>query len=163
TRFSRDWSSDVCSSDLSSSNVFAAAALRILAAIGLGALAAVVLLLVPPVRRALRRAPRLALAAFAVVVLAAGVVAGQPRPGDAPVTVQMPFKVPGNEPKSQPLRTEARLPQLPAMVGIDTRTSPGVNVVRVDYARLIAPLVALASLLYLGRVRALRRWPARLA
>jgi len=148
---------------LSSSNVFAAAALRILAAIGLCALAAVVLLLVPPVRRALRRAPRLALAAFAVVVLAAGVVAGQPRPGDAPVTVQMPFKVPGNEPKSQPLRTEARLPQLPAMVGIDTRTSPGVNVVRVDYARLIAPLVALASLLYLGRVRALRRWPARLA
>lgn len=148
---------------LSSSNVFAAAALRILAAIGLCALAAVVLLLVPPVRRALRRAPRLALAAFAVVVLVAGVVAGQPRPGDAPVTVQMPFKVPGNEPKSQPLRTEARLPQLPAMVGIDTRTSPGVNVVRVDYARLIAPLVALASLLYLGRVRALRRWPARLA
>src|SRR5690606_21977960 len=68
---------------LSSSNVFAAAALRILAAIGLCALAAVVLLLVPPVRRALRRAPRPALAAFAVGVLAAGGVAGQPRPGDA--------------------------------------------------------------------------------
>ncbi len=148
---------------LSSSNVFAAAALRILAAIGSLALAAALLLLVPPLRRTVRRAPRLALAGFAVVLLAASVVAGQPRPGDAPVTVQMPFKVPGNEPKSQPLRPEARMPQLPEMVGIDTRTSPGVNVVRIDYARLIAPLAALASLFLLGRVRALRRWPARLA
>jgi simple sugar transport system permease protein len=147
---------------LSSSNVFAAAALRIMAAIGVLALVAVVLLLVPPVRRTARRAPRLALAAFAVVVLAACVVAGQPRPGDAPVTVQMPFKVPGNEPKSQPLRVEARMPQLPEMVGIDTRASPGVNVVRIDYARLVAPLAALASLFFLGRVRSLRRWPARL-
>ncbi|HEX7039433.1 MAG TPA: ABC transporter permease [Trueperaceae bacterium] len=147
---------------LSSSNVFAAAALRIMAAIGVLALVAVVLLLVPPVRRTVRRAPRLALAAFAVVVLAACVVAGQPRPGDAPVTVQMPFKVPGNEPKSQPLRVEARMPQLPEMVGIDTRASPGVNVVRIDYARLVAPLAALASLFFLGRVRSLRRWPARL-
>src|SRR5690606_12906315 len=125
---------------LSSSNVFAAPALRILAVIGVAVLVALVLALVPPVRRAARRAPRLAAAALAVGVLVACVVAGQPRPGDRPVTVQMPFKVPGNEPKSQPLRVEARLPQLPAMVGIDTRTSPGVNVVRVDYARLVAPL-----------------------
>ncbi|HZW28184.1 MAG TPA: ABC transporter permease [Trueperaceae bacterium] len=147
---------------LSSSNVFAAPALRILAVIGVAVLVALVLALVPPVRRAARRAPRLAAAALAVGVLVACVVAGQPRPGDRPVTVQMPFKVPGNEPKSQPLRVEARLPQLPAMVGIDTRTSPGVNVVRVDYARLVAPLLALASLFYLGRFKALRAWPARL-
>lgn len=147
---------------LSSSNVFAAAALRILATIGVAALAACLVLLVPPVRRALRRAPRLSLAVFAVLVLAACVVAGQPRPGDAPVTVQMPFKVPGNEPKSQPLRLESRLPQLPAMVGIDLRATPGVNVVRIDYARLLAPLAALVSLFLLGRLKALRGWPVRL-
>src|SRR5690606_1789170 len=137
-------------------------ALRILAVIGVAVLVALVLALVPPVRRAARRAPRLAAAALAVGVLVACVVAGQPRPGDRPVTVQMPVKVPGNEPKSQPLRVEARLPQLPAMVGIDTRTSPGVNVVRIDYARLGALLLALASLGYLGRFKAPRAWPARL-
>src|SRR5690606_3217966 len=147
---------------LSSSNVFAAPALRILAVIGVAVLVALVLALVPPVRRAARRAPRLAAAALAVGVLVACVVAGQPRPGDRPVTVQMPFKVPGNEPKSRPLRVEARLPQLPAMVGIDTRTSPGTNVVRIDYARLLAPLLALVSLFVLGRWRRFERWPARL-
>ncbi len=147
---------------LSSSNVFAAAALRILAAIGIVAAVALALLVVPPVRRAVRRSPRLMLAVLAVVVIGASIYAAQPRPGDAPVTVQMPFKVPGNEPKSQPLRVAARLPQLPAMVGIDTRTSPGVNVVRIDYARLLAPLVAVAAFFALGRYRALRRWPARL-
>ena len=147
---------------LSSSNVFAAAALRILAAIGIVAAVALALLVVPPVRRAVRRSPRLMLAVLAVVVIGASIYAAQPRPGDAPVTVQMPFKVPGNEPKSQPLRVAARLPQLPAMVGIDTRTSPGVNVVRIDYARLLAPVVAVAAFFVLGRYRALRRWPARL-
>ncbi len=147
---------------LSSGNVFAAAALRILTVIGVFALAAIVIALIPPVRRLLGRAPRLVLAVAGVALLATCVVAGQPRPGDAPVTVQMPFKVPGNEPKSQPLRVEARLPQLPAMVGIDTRTSPGTNVVRIDYARLIAPLLALASLFVLGRWRRFRRLLPRL-
>lgn len=146
---------------LSSGNVFAAAALRILSVVGIFALAALVLVLIPPVRRVLMRAPRLVLAVAGVALLAGCVVAGQPRPNDAPVTVQMPFKVPGNEPKSRPLRVEARLPQLPAMVGIDTRTSPGTNVVRIDYARLLAPLLALVSLFVLGRWRRFERWPVR--
>src|SRR5690606_32105829 len=88
---------------LSSGNVFAAAALRILTIIGLFAVAALVLALIPPVRRAVVRAPRVVLAVAGVALLAGCVVAGQPRPGDAPITVQMPFKVPGNEPKSRPL------------------------------------------------------------
>ncbi len=147
---------------LSSGNVFAAAALRILTIIGLFAVAALVLALIPPVRRAVVRAPRVVLAVAGVALLAGCVVAGQPRPGDAPITVQMPFKVPGNEPKSRPLNLEARLPQLPAMVGVDTRTSPGTNVVRIDYARLLAPLLALAAVFVLGRWRRFRRWLPRL-
>src|SRR5690606_24302446 len=139
-----------------------AAALRILTIIGLFAVAALVLALIPPVRRAVVRAPRVVLAVAGVALLAGCVVAGQPRPGDAPITVQMPFKVPGNEPKSRPLNLEARLPQLPAMVGVDTRTSPGTNVVRIDYARLLAPLLALAAVFVLGRWRRFRRWLPRL-
>src|SRR5690606_39726717 len=73
TRFSRDWSSDVCSSDL------------------------------PFLRRQARRAPRLVFAVALVAVLGAVYFVAQPRPGDAPITVRMPFKVPGNEPKSIPL------------------------------------------------------------
>src|SRR5690606_31799421 len=130
---------------LSSSNVFAAAALRILAAIGIVAAVALALLVVPPVRRAVRRPPRLMLAVLAVVVIGARIYAARPRPGRAPVPGQVRFEGPGNEPKSQRLRVAARLPQLPAVVGIDTRTSPGVSVVRIDYARLLAPLVAVAA------------------
>ncbi|HET8985949.1 MAG TPA: hypothetical protein VFN03_09340, partial [Trueperaceae bacterium] len=65
----------------------------------------------------------------------------------------MPFKVPGNEPKSQPLNAQARLPQLPAMVGIDVRANPGTNVVRIDYAVLLAPLLALVAFFVLPRWR----------
>src|SRR5690606_19389329 len=97
-----------------------------------------------------------------VLVLGAVVYAAQPRPGDAPVTVMMPFKVKGNEPKSVPLSVESRLPQLPAMVGVDVRTSPGVNVVRIDYAVLLAPILGLAALLVLPRWRRFKKWPARL-
>ncbi len=146
---------------LSAGNVFAAAAVRIIAVIGVFVLVAVLLSLVPAVRRLLRRSPRAILAAAGVVLLAGCVVAGLPRAGDAPVTLRMPFKVPGNEPKSREIRVEARLPQLPAMAGIDLRTDPGVNVVRVDYARILAPLAALAGLFMLGRWRTFRRWPAR--
>ncbi|HZJ10458.1 MAG TPA: hypothetical protein VFD39_12235, partial [Trueperaceae bacterium] len=147
---------------LSAGNVFAAAALRILAVLGGFALLFVVLALIPPLRRATRRSPRAVFAVLAVIVLAATVIAGQPRPGDAPVTVQMPFKVPGNEPKSKPLNVEARLPQLPAMVGVDVRNSPGVHVVRIDYALILAPLTALVALFVIDRWRRFKPWPARI-
>src|SRR5690554_5151068 len=147
---------------LSAGNVFAAAALRILTALGIAAGIAVVLALIPFLRRQARRAPRLVFAVALVAVLGAFYSVAQPRPGDAPVTVRMPFKVPGNEPKSIPLSLESRLPQLPAMVGVDVRSSPGVNVVRIDYAILLAPLVALASLLVLPRWRRFKPWPARI-
>src|SRR5690606_33820752 len=110
--------------------IFAAAALRILGVLGVAALAAALLLLIAPLRRAFGRRPRLSLAVLGVAVLAGCVVVAQPRPGDAPVIVQMPFKVPGNEPKSVPLNLESRLPQVPAIVGINVRDNPGVNVVR---------------------------------
>jgi simple sugar transport system permease protein len=138
---------------LSAGNVFAAAALRILAAIGVFIAVGVLLMIVAPFRRFARRAPRLVFAAGLVLLLGATVVVGQPRAGDAPVTLVMPFKVPGNEPKSQPLNEQARLPQLPAMVGIDVRANPGTNVVRVDYAVLLAPLLALVSFFVLPRWR----------
>ncbi len=144
---------------LSAGNVFAAASLRILSVIGVFVLLMIVLALVKPVRRVIARAPRVAFAVGAVVLLGASVVAGLPREGDAPVTVQMPFKVPGNEPKSKPLSMGARIPQLPAVLGIE---GGGVNVVKVDYAAVLAPLVALLALFLLPRFRRFRRWPARI-
>ncbi len=147
---------------LSAGNVFAAAAVRIIVVLVAGAVAALVLMLIPAVRRAVGRAPRAVFAGFAVLLLSGCVVAGLPRAGDAPVTLRMPFKVPGNEPKSRELNVQARLPQLPAIVGIDLRANPGVNVVRIDYAKILAPLAALAALALLGRWRAFRAWPMRL-
>ena len=144
---------------LSSGNVFAAAAVRIIAVIGVLLVVMILLSLVPAVRSLVRRGPRIAVAAGLVVLLGGTVVAGLPRAGDQPVTLQMPFKVPGNEPKSKELNHSARLPQLPAMLGIQRS---GVNVVRLDYGLLLAPLGLLAGLAILPRWRRFRPWARRL-
>ena len=144
---------------LSSGNVFAAAAVRIIVVIGVLLLLMIILSLIPAVRALVRRGPRAAVAAGLVVLLGGTVVAGLPQPGDQPVTLQMPFKVPGNEPKSKELNHTARLPQLPAMLGIQRS---GVNVVQLDYGLLLAPLGLLAGLVVLPRWRRLRPWSRRL-
>ena len=145
---------------LSAGNVFAAAAVRIFVAIGVFLVLVIAALLVPAVRRASKRAPRAAFAVGAVVLLAGCVVAGLPRAGDQPITVNMPFKVPGNEPKSRPLNAGARLPQLPAVLGV---SRGGVNVVRIDYAAVLALLGAVVAAFRVGRLgRRLKGWTARL-
>lgn len=144
---------------LSSGNVFAAAAVRIIAVIGVLLVIMILLSLIPAVRALVRRGPRLAAAVGLVVLLGGTVVAGLPQEGDQPVTLQMPFKVPGNEPKSQELNHSARLPQLPAMLGI---SRAGVNVIAIDYGLLVAPLAVLGALVLLPRWRRLRPWARRL-
>src|SRR5690606_39101673 len=51
---------------------------------------------------------------------------------------------------------------LPAMVGIDLKSSPGTNVVRIDYASLLAPLLAWAAFLVLPRWRRFKPLAPRL-
>src|SRR5690606_37262359 len=138
---------------LSAGNVFAAAALRILTVIGVFLAIGVIAMLIPPVRKVAGRSPRLVFAIGLVLLVGASWFVGQPRPGDAPVTLVMPFKVPGNEPKSKPLNLQARLPQVPAMAGIDLKVTPGTNVVRIDYAAVLAPLLALIAVFVLPRWR----------
>jgi simple sugar transport system permease protein len=133
---------------LSASPTFAAPAVRVIQVVGIAIAASVLALLVPPTRRLLGRAPRLSLALIAVAVLVASVVVAQPRPGDAPVVLQLPFKVPGSEPKSYELSESARLPRLPALFGIDLRATPGANTVPVDvalYAGLALTIAALGA------------------
>ncbi len=148
---------------LSSNSVFAAPALRGLTFLGPAVAVLIVLLLFPAVRRFAGRAPRVAFAVVGVVLLAGVVVAAWPRPNDAPVVVNMPFKVAGSEPKSQSLRPEARLAQVPALLGIDLSETPGVNRVPVDVAALLAPLLAIVALALLPRLhRRFRAWTWRL-
>lgn len=143
---------------LSAGNTFAAAALRILAVVGAFVVVVTAALLVPAVRRAALKAPRVALAVGAVVLLGGSVVVGLPRPGDRPVIVQMPFKVSGNEPKSKPLNASATIPQLPAVLGIKRG---GVNVVKVDYAALLAICGAVVAVFLLPRSRRFKKWLPR--
>lgn len=144
---------------LSSGNVFAAAAVRIIINIGILLALFAVLAFVPAVRRWLAKSPRIAMAVGLVVLLGGTIVGALPREGDQPVTLQMPFKVPGNEPKSHELNTTARLPQVPAMLGI---TRGGVNTVALNYGLLIAPLAVLVALAFLPRLKRLRPWGRRL-
>ncbi|MFU8887297.1 MAG: ABC transporter permease [Trueperaceae bacterium] len=142
---------------LSSSPTFAASAVRVIQLIAWVVAASLVGLLVPPVRRVMRISPRLTLALVAVVALVGSVVVAQPRAGDQPVVLQLPFKAPGSEPKSYELSEAARIPRLPAMFGIDLRATPGTNVVSVDAAAWIAGLLAVLAFVGAGAVGALRR------
>src|SRR5690625_4689800 len=61
----------------------------------------------------------------------------------------MPFKAPGSEPKSYPLQVTARLPQLPALMGINLKETPGMNRVTASVAPLAAAAAALVTFLLL--------------
>jgi simple sugar transport system permease protein len=142
---------------LSSSPTFAASAARVIQLVAWVVVASVVGLLVPPVRRLMRISPRLTLALVAVVALVGAVVVAQPRAGDQPVVLNLPFKAPGSEPKSYELSESARIPRLPAMFGIDLRATPGTNVVPVDAAAWVAGLLAVLAFVGAGALAAVRR------
>jgi len=144
---------------LSASPTFAASAVRVIQLVGAVVGVALLALLLPPLRRGLGRAPRATLAVVAVAVLVGAVVVAQPRPGDAPVVMQLPFKVPGSEPKSHELSPAARLPRLPALFGIDLRATPGTQTVPVDAAAAAAAVAALAAFVASGLRRRSRRGP----
>lgn len=147
---------------LSDGNVFGAGALRMLAAIGVFAVVVILLALIPAVRRFAVRSPRIVAAIGLVLLLATAVPMAMPREGDQPYTLNLPFKVRGSEPKSQELNHTARLPQLPAMLGIDVKTSPGTNRVNINFAIPAALLAGLFVFVLAAKIPALRRLGARL-
>ena len=146
---------------LSGRQIFAAPALRIIQTIAIFAVVGIVISLIPPVRRLFAKAPRLSFAGFGVVLLVFIVIAGVPRPGDAPVNLGLQFKAPGSEPKSYPLSEAARLQQVPALAGVPAG-AVGVNAVPINYALPLAMVAALLALAYAPKVnRRLSGWGAR--
>lgn len=142
---------------LSSNLTFAAAALRIITALGVLLALVMVALLIPPLRRLLSRRPRLSFAVFGVLALITVVVVGAPRAGDSPISFRMPFKVPGSEPKSYPLQETARLQQLPSILGIDAATGFGEQVVQLNIALIVSGLMLILFILLFMRL--LRQHP----
>lgn len=146
---------------LSSNPVFASAALRILAALGIFVLVLIAAAFVRPLRRWAGAAPRRTFAAVGVAMLLVVTAAGWPRAGDGPVVVNLPFKAPGSEPKSVPLQETARMPQLPHLFGIDTRTMVGSAEVPVNGALVLGGAAFLLVLGVGGRL-GLRAWRRRI-
>jgi general nucleoside transport system permease protein len=147
---------------LSSRSVFAAGAVRVIIVLAIIAVIAILLSLIAPIRKLFGRASRLSLAFAGVIILVACFIAGSPRPGDAPIVVQMPFKVPGSEPKTAEVRPEARLLRFSALLGVPAG-SAGTVIRPVNYAPMIAFVVGLFAFLALPRfVRRLQPWVMRL-
>jgi general nucleoside transport system permease protein len=147
---------------LSSSSVFSAAALRVIMVLAVIAVIAIILSLIPAIRKVFGRSSRISLAFVGVIILVACFIAGSPRPGDAPVTVRMPFKVPGSEPKTAEIRPEARLLQFPALLGVPAGTA-GTVIRPVNYAPFFAALAGLLALTVLPRfIKRLQPWVMRL-
>ncbi len=142
---------------LSASPTFAAPAVRVIQYLAAVAGVALLAMLLPQLRRIVAKAPRLVFALVAVVGLVGATVVAQPRSGDAPVVLNLPFKVPGSEPKSHELSPAARLPRLPAMFGIDLRATPGSNTVPVNVAAWVAVAAAVAALALGGLLAFVRK------
>jgi general nucleoside transport system permease protein len=147
---------------LSSSSVFAAPAIPIITVLAIAALVAIVLNLIPAVRQGISKAPRIALAVASVIVLITCIAVALPLRGEPPITVRMPFKVPGSEPKTAEIRPEARLLQLPALLGVPAGTA-GTVIRPVNYAPITALAVGLLAFLVLPRfIKRLQPWVIRL-
>jgi simple sugar transport system permease protein len=80
---------------------------------------------------------------------------GLPRAGDGPVTVTIPFKAPGSEPKSYPLRETVHLQQLPSLVGVKTE---GEAVVPLNIAAMLAVIILVTVFFLLPLLRKFRLW-----
>ena len=128
---------------LSDRPTFSAAALNVVRMLGVAAVFIGILLLIPPLRRFLGRAPRVSFAVLGVLVLVAMVAVAAPVANEPPVIVDLPFKAPGYEPETYPLQPEGRIPQVGALVD----PSGGF-----DLAAWLAPVVGLAALWLAPRV-----------
>ncbi len=147
---------------LSSNPTFAAPAVRIILLLVLAVVVITILAFVPWVRAQVGRAPRGVFAVVGVVLLVGVILAGLPRAGDQALVLNLPFKVPGSEPKSQEISVASRLPQLPQLFGIDVRENPGTNVVPVNVSLYLALIAALVALFVLPRFSRFRPWAWRL-
>lgn len=147
---------------LSASPTFAAPAVRVIQLLGIVIGVLIVAYALPWLRRALRPRPRLVLALVGVAVLVGAVLVSQPRAGDAPFVLDLPFRMPGSEPKSHELLETARLPRLPAVFGIDLRETPGTNVVPVDVALPAALVLGVLALVVANRLERPERFGWRL-
>ncbi len=145
---------------LSARQVFAEPVARIFVAVGVFIVVGVVLSLVPATRARMAKMPRLSAAVSGVLLLVVMVFVGLPKAGDGSVNLGLPFKAPGSEPKSYELSEAARLPQLPALVGVPAGTF-GEAEVTLNIGLFTAPVVALLVFALLGGIRRLR-WPFRL-
>ena len=145
---------------LSAQQVFAEPVARMFVAVGVFIVVGTVLSLIPVTRARMAQAPRLSAAVSGVLLLVVLVVVGLPRAGDGSINLGLPFKAPGSEPKSYELSQAARLPQLPALVGVPPGTF-GETEVALNLGLFVAPVASLLVFALLGAVRRLR-WPFRL-
>ena len=83
---------------LSSRLDFAAPALRIIIVFAAGAIVAILLNLIPPVRKVFSRSPRVTFAIIGVLALGAMVLVGLPREGDSTISFTLPSKRRGRSP-----------------------------------------------------------------
>lgn len=143
---------------LSSNNVFAAPVLQVIYWLGILAVALIGLSLVPPVRRLAARAPRVAATVVALAALGGGVYAWSLAANEPPVTLRLPFKAPGSEPKSYPLQATARLQQLPSLLGVDRETSAGEAILSLDFALMIGLAVLVLTYFLTRRAKSWRRF-----
>ncbi len=147
---------------LSSALTFSPSALRIIYFLAVLAILAIILNTIPASSKLMSKSARLSLAVFAVVALVGVFVFGSPRPNDASVVFDMPFKAPGSEPKSYEIQETAQLGQLADFLPASAATSGSEKILDVNYALILAIASFILALVILAR-RRLKLWQKLLA
>ena len=142
---------------LSDSLTFALPALWAIYFLGYLAVALILVSLIPAARRGMAGAPRLVASITGIVALAGIVIAGSLAPQGRALTLRMPFKAPGSEPKSYPLQDSARLNQL----GDFIRTDPaavGETVWTINLALVLGLAALVLAFIVLPNIRRFNIW-----
>ena len=140
---------------LSDSLTFALPALWALYFLGYLALVLIILSLIPAARRGMAGAPRVVASITGIVALAGIVIAGSLAPRARPVTLRMPFKAPGSEPKSFPLQDSARLNQLRDFIRLD---GVGDAIWTINLALVLGILALALAFMVLPNIRRFGLW-----
>ncbi len=138
---------------LSSGLTFAPAAVRVIYFLAGFAILIILLNIIPFSRKLMSKSARTSFAILGVIALVGIFAVGYPRANESPIVFDLPFKAPGSEPRSYPLKETARLGQLADFLPAQPESRVSEMIVDINYAAFVALAALIIAFLSLPKRR----------